>query len=98
VRWVLSYTGPGSQWRTQGMVRRSRRHESAVLVQRGTEPADEGHRLGACPGTGTQAAAELLLDRIQKNAQGTVERLAVVLGMDRRRLMLGVGFALSRRC
>ena len=64
------------------MVRRSRRHESAVLVRRGTKPVNEGHRPGACPDTGTQAAADVLLDRIQKNAQGTVERFAVVLDID----------------
>ena len=30
-------------------------------------------------GTGTQAAGQVVLDRIQKNAQGTVEGFAVVL-------------------
>ena len=53
--------------------------EVRVLVQCGTEPVDEGHRPGACLGTGTQAAAQVVLDRIQKNAQGTVEGFAVVL-------------------
>jgi hypothetical protein len=55
--------------------------EVRVLVQRGTEPVDEGHGPCACLGTGTQAAAQVVLDRIQKNAQGTVERFAVVLEM-----------------
>jgi len=53
--------------------------EVRVLVQRETEPVDEGHRPGTCLGTGTQAAAQVMLDRIQKNAQGTVEGFAVVL-------------------
>ena len=53
--------------------------EVRVLIQRGTEPVDEGHRPGACLGTGTQAAAQVALDRIQKNAQGAVEGFAVVL-------------------
>jgi hypothetical protein len=34
-----------------------------VLVQRGTEPVDEGHGPGACLGTGTHAAAQVVLDR-----------------------------------
>ena len=53
--------------------------EERVLVQHGTEPVDEGYRPGACLGTGTQAAAQVVLDRIQKNARGTVEDFAVVL-------------------
>ncbi len=53
--------------------------EVRVLIQRGTESVDEGHRPGACLGTGTQAAAQVVLDRIQKNAQGTIEGFAVVL-------------------
>ena len=55
--------------------------EVDVVVQRGTKPVNAGHWLGACPGTGTQAAAQVLLDRIQKDAQGSVERFAVVREM-----------------
>jgi len=36
---------------------------------------DEGHRPGACLSTGTQAAAQVALDRIQKNAQGGSPKL-----------------------
>jgi hypothetical protein len=53
--------------------------EVRVLVQRGTEPVDEGHGPGACLGTGTHVAAQVVLECIQKNAQGTVEGFAVVL-------------------
>ena len=37
--------------------------EVRVLIQRRTEPVDEGHRPGAYLGTGTQAAAQVVLDR-----------------------------------
>ncbi len=53
--------------------------EVGMLVQRGTEPVDEGHCSGACLGNGAQAATQVLLDCIQQNAQGTVERFEVVL-------------------
>jgi len=53
--------------------------EVGMLVQRGTEPVDERHGPGACLGTAAKAAAQVLLDCIQQNAQGTVESFAVVL-------------------
>lgn len=52
---------------------------AGVFVQRGTEPLNEGHGPGACRDTGTQAVARVLLDRIERNAQGSIERFLVVL-------------------
>lgn len=44
-------------------------------------PVNEVHGPCACLGTDNRAAAQVVLDRIQKNAQSTVEDFAVVLQM-----------------
>ncbi len=53
-----------------------------VLVQRGAEPMDEGHRAGSrLRSRAGAAAAQVLLDGIEEAAQGAVEGLVVVLEM-----------------
>ena len=53
-----------------------------VLVQRGTESVDEGHRVGSRRWTGPRTVfAQMLLEDIEEDAQSAVDGFAVVLGV-----------------
>jgi hypothetical protein len=54
--------------------------EVRVQIERGAETVNEGHRAGACIRSRARGVrTQMVLDLVEEDAQGTVERLAIML-------------------